>query len=334
MKITVISVFSFPKFLNFSIKRKKTMFGQSAKHGIMIVVFLLLLPLTNSCSDQPEAPSESAVSSQKNFYLGLIPEQDLFSQKRRYAALASYISKRAGENVELKILSRYGNIIDNFLSGQLDAAFFGSFTGALAIRKLGVEPLARPVWFDGKSTYHGMIFVRNDSGIQNAQDMKGKRFAFVDKATTAGWLLPLHYFKENSIEDYRTWFAETYFTGTHEDAIYDVLDGRADIGAAKNTVFDRLAQKDSRLLNELHILATSLQVPANALAVRRGMSNSFKIKLRNILLQMDQDEQGRRILDEFGARKFVTTTPKDYDPVFTYADDIRLDLSKYDYKNR
>ena len=60
------------------------MFGQSAKHGIMIVVFLLLLPLTNSCGDQPEAHSESAVSSQKNFYLGLIPEQDLFSQKRRY----------------------------------------------------------------------------------------------------------------------------------------------------------------------------------------------------------------------------------------------------------
>ena len=61
------------------------MFGQSAKRGIMIVVLLLLLPLTNSCSDQPEAPSESAVSSQKNFYLGLlIPEQDLFSQKQSY----------------------------------------------------------------------------------------------------------------------------------------------------------------------------------------------------------------------------------------------------------
>ncbi len=305
------------------------------KYSTIIVTLLLLFSFTNSCSNQQETPSENnAQSTHKKFYIGLIPEQDLFSQKRRYAALAGYISKRAGVNVELKILSRYGNIIDNFLSGQLDGAFFGSFTGALAIRKLGVEPLARPVWFDGKSTYHGIIFVRNDSGIQNAQDMKGKRFAFVDKATTAGWLLPLHYFKENSIEDYRTWFAETYFTGTHEDAIYDVLDGRADIGAAKNTVFDRLAQKDSRLLNELHVLATSLQVPANALAVRRGLSNSFKIKLRNILLQMDQDEQGRKILDEFGARKFVTTTPKDYDPVFTYADDIRLDLSKYDYKNR
>ena len=53
--------------------------------------------------------------------------------------------------------------------------------------------------------------------------MKGKTFAFVDKATTAGYLLPLAYFKHNGINDYNKFFKKTYFTGTHEDAIYDVL---------------------------------------------------------------------------------------------------------------
>ncbi|UCD65386.1 MAG: phosphate/phosphite/phosphonate ABC transporter substrate-binding protein, partial [Deltaproteobacteria bacterium] len=267
------------------------------------------------------------------FYIGLIPEQDLFSQKERYGALASYISEKSGLDVELKILSRYGNIIHNFRSDKLDGAFFGSFTGALAIKKLGVEPLARPLWLDGKSTYYGLIIVRKDSAIKNALDMKGKRFAFVDKATTAGWLLPLSYFKENSIEDYREWFSETYFTGTHEDVIYDVLNGKADIGAAKNTVFERLAQKDSKLLDELKILAKSPEVPANALAVKKNLDSSLKIKLKNILLQMDQDKWGRKILTEFGAQKFIETTVKDYNPVFFYAEKIELDLIKYNYKN-
>ena len=164
--------------------------------------------------------------------------------------------------------------------------------------------------------------------------MKGKRFAFVDKATTAGWLLPLSYFKMIGIEDYRTWFAETYFTGTHEDAIYDVLNRKADIGAAKNTVFDRLAEKDSRLRDELHILAKSPVVPANALAVKKGLDNSLKAKLKNVLLQMHQNEDGRKILHDFGALRFIPTTDKDYEPVFTYADRIRLDLMKYEYRNR
>jgi phosphonate transport system substrate-binding protein len=258
----------------------------------------------------------------------------LFSQKERYGALASYISEKTGLDVELKILSRYGNIIDNFLANKLDGAFFGSFTGALAIKKLGIEPLARPEWLDGNSTYYGLIIVRKDSAIKDAQDMKGKRFAFVDKATTAGWLLPLHYFKENGIDDYQEWFSETYFAGTHEDVIYDVLTGKVEIGAAKNTVFDRLAQKDSKLLDELQILAKSPEVPANALAVRKDLDNSLKIKLKNILLQMVQDERGRKILAEFGAHKFIATTIKDYDPVFAYAEHIGLDLSKYDYRNK
>ena len=310
------------------------MFGHPVKYSTIIVALLLLFSFTNSCSNQQETPSEnSAQSSHEKFYIGLIPEQDLFSQKERYTALASYISEKSGLDVELKIHSRYGNIIDNFLSGQLDGAFLGSFTGALAIKKLGVEPLARPIWLDGKSTYYGLIFVRKDSGIKNAQDMKGKRFAFVDKATTAGWLLPLTYFQENSIENFRAWFSETYFTGTHEDTIYDVLNGKADIGAAKNTVLERLTRNDSRLLDELHILETSPEVPANALVVRRGLNNSLKIKLKNILLQMGQDKRSRKILAEFGAHKFIETTIKDYSPVFSYAEKTGLDLRKYNFKN-
>ena len=304
------------------------------KFTILIITSILLLAIMNSCSDQQEPlPPESPAAALEKFYLGLIPEQDMFSQKARYEPLARYISEKAGIDVELKMLSRYGNIVENFTSSRLDAAFFGSFTGALAIRKLEVEPLARPLWLDNTSTYYGMVFVRKDSSIKDANDMKGKTFVFVDRATTAGWLLPLNYFVELGIGDFQSWFSETYFAGTHEDAIYDVLDRKADIGAAKNTVYYRLASKDVRILNELQILTKSPQVPANALAVRKDLDNSLKIKLQKILLQMDQDKQGRDVLLNFGAKKFIQTTPNDYEPVFTYAEKIRLDLTKYNYSN-
>jgi len=259
------------------------MWLKSFKFTILIITSILLLAIMNSCSDQQDPlPPESPATVPEKFYLGLIPEQDLFSQKNRYAPLARYISEKAGIDVEIKMLSRYGNIVENFTSSKLDAAFFGSFTGAMAIKKLEVEPLARPLWLDNTSTYYGMIFVRKDSSIKDMNDMKGKTFVFVDKATTAGWLLPLNYFVELGIENFQSWFSETYFAGTHEDAIYDVLD---------------------------------------------------KVKLQNILLQMDHDKQGRDILLNFGAQKFITTTINDYEPVFTYAEKIRLDLVNYHYSN-
>jgi phosphonate transport system substrate-binding protein len=285
-----------------------------------------------SCRSQEETlPPDS--QPQETLRIGLIPEHNLFSQKKRYEPLAEYLSREVGAGIHLKILSRYGNIIENFVSNDLDGAFFGSFTGALAHKKLGVKALARPEYADGTSTYHGLLFVRRDSGIRSGQDMKGKRFAFVDKATTAGWLLPLYYFRTQGIDDHRSWLKEIYFAGTHEGAIYDVLDKKADIGAAKNTVFQRLAQSDSRLSNELTILETSPDVPENALCVRKHFDDALATKLKETLLNMHREEEGRETLKLFGAARFIRTTEEDYRVVFRFAERIGLDLETYDYIN-
>jgi phosphonate transport system substrate-binding protein len=292
----------------------------------------LSVVLAISCRDREEVTSAEDPPRQV-LRIGLIPEQNIFAQKQRYQPLADYLSQQSGTEVVLVVLSRYGNIIDNFVANDLDGAFFGSFSGALAHKKLGIEALARPEHPDGTSTYYGVIFVRKDSGIRTADDMKGKRFAFVDKATTAGYLLPLHYFKDRGIDDYHSWFAETYFTGTHDGAIYDVLRRKADIGAAKNTVFFRLAGDDPKISNELLLLTRSPDVPENGLCVRSDLDESLKKKLKEALLNMNQHTKGRQILKAFGAQRFVETTTADYAPVFEYADHIGLDLETYDYIN-
>lgn len=309
------------------------MYNNILQRSILLFILLFLLPLTISCGDQQKEKESNEKIATQSLTIGLIPEHDILSQKKRYEPLASYLSKKTGVTIELKILSRYGNIIDNFLSNNLDAAFFGSFTGALAVKKLGVQPVARPEWRDGTSTYYGMIFVRKDSGIKNIQDMKGKRFACVDKATTAGWLLPLYYFKMNGVEDPYTWLKECYFTGTHEDSIYDVLNGEADIGAAKNTVFYRLAITDKRILDELEILMESPKVPANSLAFAKTVNGPLKDMIKKNLLEMSEDPEGRVLLENFGAVRFIATSESDYEPVFKYAESIDLDLVTYDYIN-
>jgi phosphonate transport system substrate-binding protein len=269
----------------------------------------------------------------KVLVIGLIPEQNIFRQMERYAPLANYLQLRTGYQIKLEVLPRYGNIIDNFVSKGMDGAFFGSFTYTLAHAKLGVRVIARPENFDGVSTYHGLIFVRKDSGIKTAGDMRGKRFAFVDKATTAGYLLPLEYFHEHGITDYRSYFSETYFTGTHEDAIYDVLNKKADIGAAKNTIFDMLAKDDMHLKQDLVILERSPDVPENSLALRGDINNEIREKLKQALLNMHTDPGGKKILGGFGARKFIETKEDDFEPVRRYAEDIHLDLATYNYLN-
>ena len=302
------------------------------KRWTVSILCALCLPFLAACSPKEPPPFAKKPSVEK-LLIGLIPEQNLFRQMERYEPMGEYLSRKTGAKIAFKVLPRYGNIIDNFKSSKLDGAFFGSFPYVLAHAKAGVEVLARPVAPDNTSTYHGMIFVRKDSGIRTAGDMRGKRFAFVDKATTAGYLLPLEYFHHHGISDYDHFLKEAYFTGTHEDAIYDVLNRKADIGAAKNTVFQRLASVDPRIRQELVVLERSPDVPENALALRKDIDVSVRNLLKESLLSMHLDPGGRKVLERFGALKFIETTNRDYNVVLKYAEDLHLDLSTYEYMN-
>ncbi len=218
--------------------------------------------------------------AQQKLLIGLIPEMNIFKQKQRFRLLGEYLSKKTGVQVQFTILSRYGNILESFTSDRMDGAFFGSFTGALAIEKLGVIPLARPVNLDNTSTYHGYLFVRKDSGIRNVWDMKGKKMAFVEKATTAGYVFPLAYLRENGITDIDKFFSEYLFTGSHDAAIFAVLNRKADVGAAKHSIYDRVRKEDPRVDRELVILASSPPVPSNGLCVRKDLDKALQQKLK------------------------------------------------------
>lgn len=284
---------------------------------ILVMICLSVFVVESGCSRTDSQSSQSG-SNRPSFLIGLVPEQSMFKQIERYQPLVHYLSERTGFEVRLTVLSTYQSILTGFISEKMDAAFFGSFSYILAHQKLGVQSIARPVGLNGKSTYHGLIFVRKDSRIRSINDMRGKRFAFASKDTTAGYLLPLAYFRQARV-DYKTYFTETYFTGTHEDAIRDVLDRKADVGAAKSTEFDRLAADDPRIRTDLLILAKSPEMPENSLAVRRGIDPVLVEKLKAVLFAMDQDPEGARILQQFGAHRFIETAESDFKPVYEYA---------------
>ncbi len=297
------------------------------------IALYMCIFIISGCTETERASKGEAAEPARGITItiGLIPEQNIFDQFDRYEPLTRHLSEKAGIDIKLKVLTRYGNIIDNFLSSELDGAFFGSFTYALAYSMLGVEVLARPLLTTGESTYSGLIFARRGSGIKTVNDFEGMTFAFVDKATTAGYLVPLVYFKKMGIRDYKSYFKETYFAGTHQNAIYDVLNNKADIGAAKNTVYERLAAVDERIQKELFILEESLGVPSNGLAVKKELAAAVKNRLKMALLNMHNDPDGRKVLKNFGARQFIETVHEDYENVYKYLKQADSDPVLQDY---
>lgn len=266
--------------------------------------------------------------------IGLIPEQDIRKMEERYEPLAQYLGGKLNLKVILVYLDNYGEIYDKFINKQLSAAFFGSFSYALTRAKAKVEPIARPV-YQGASTYRGVVIVKKDSGIRNVGDMKGKRLVLVHRATYAGYLYPLVYFQEHGVNNLEEYFSRVTFAGSHDKAVFSLMRGEADVAISKDLVYNRIIEENPALGDKLVVIAVSAPVPSNALCASKDLEYSLKDKIRNILLNMDKDNEATAALEALGgAGSFIRTDDSDYRNLYETISALGIDLKAYPYFER
>jgi phosphonate transport system substrate-binding protein len=291
----------------------------------LLIIIFSWVTLVASCGDR------GSVFAGQRLQIVLVPEQNIYQQRQRYGVIAGYLSKHLDKDVRITVMPTYGKVCDAFLEGKADVGFFGSFSYVLTRAKAGVEPLARPVWLDGSSTYSGYIFVRKDSGIRSVKDMKNKRLALVDKATTAGYIFQQAYFKKQGIDRMAEYFREIHFAGSHDAAAWAVYTGEADVGGAKNHIFNALGKEYPDFYDKMLILARSSDVPSNGMVVRADLDAHLKARLKELLLGLNDSPEGRLVLKEFGAMSFIENRDEDYSSLYKMVAELGLDLATYQY---
>jgi len=272
-------------------------------------------------------------ATEKELLIGLIPEENIFKQVKRHRPLGQYISKRLGIKVRFTVLSRYPHIITRFVTRSMDGAIFGIFTGALAADNLGVEPLARSMGLDERTSAQGLLIARKDSGIKNLTMARGKRIAFVDQVTATGYLFVLADMRSMGLGQSIKYFSDYQFTGSHDSALYSVLSGKSDLAAVKDRIYTKMAEKDPLIKEELVIIDRSEMLPDNTFCVRADMPLELKLRLQETLLRMHEDPEGKEVLRMYEAKKFVEAVKKDFDPVRAMALRAGINLKSFRYED-
>jgi len=237
---------------------------------------LLLLVITLCCL----YPCEIMASQQQ---LTLLIHPFLFPSElfKKFTPLAEYLSKEAGKTIDIKISKSYQAHIDAVGKDQMDLAYMGP-TAYVEMNKLyGKKPLLACQEVNGKPFLHGMIIVRSDSPIKTLVELSGKRFAFVDRESTMGYVLPRFMLQEAGVRVNQ--LAQSDFLKSHTNVALGVLNGFYEAGAVKDETYDSYQERGLKVLAKSppiqeHILVASPQLPEPQIAALGRALHTLKSK--------------------------------------------------------
>ncbi|MBI4316650.1 MAG: PhnD/SsuA/transferrin family substrate-binding protein, partial [Chloroflexi bacterium] len=167
----------------------------------------------------------------------------------------------------------------------------------------GMELLAAPQ-VNGEAGYSSLLIVPKDSAAQSMADLRDKVFAFTDPMSNTGRLYPTYLVQQlGSAPD--QFFARTFFTYSHDDAIRAVADGLAAGAAVDSLVYDFAVSRDPSLAERVQVIHRSPPFGIPPVVVGPGLRPQLKAELQSVLLAMDDDAEGRKGLEAIGVERFV-----------------------------
>lgn len=230
-----------------------------------------------------------------------------------YRQILDYIAARLDMNVELVQRKTYSEIDELIGKGRIDVAFICSGPFSSGKEKYGFELLATPE-VNGTHFYYSYLIVHTDSPFESLADLEGLVFAFTDPDSNSGKLVPTFWLSEMGKQP-DTFFEKTVYTYSHDNSILAVSRGLVDGAAVDSLIWDYYDRKNPPLTSGTRIIRKSEPFGIPPVVASRSFPSELKDRVREILLSMHQEPEGKRILQELTIDRFVTPREEWYDAI-------------------
>jgi phosphonate transport system substrate-binding protein len=244
------------------------------------------------------------------------PSRDPTALKEAGDAFVRTLTQVSGVPVRALVASDYAGVVEALRSRRVDLAFVHPVGYVLANREAGCRILVRDVW-QGKTAYTARFYVRKDRGIRRVEDLRGRTVAFVDPASSSGYIYPMVLLMKQGLvrdRDPKSFFREALFSGTHEAALQAVLHGRVDAAASFDTA-PELYLKDPALVAQFGWVAETPEIPEAGICARPGVPAELLAKLKRALLAIKAPEYAAVLKEIYGIDGFIEASDADYQPV-------------------
>lgn len=231
-----------------------------------------------------------------------------------YRPLAQHLSAKLGRPVELRTVDSWEGLAKSLANGETDLALMGPWGYVLANHAARAQVVST-ILYDGKPEYFALMVTHPDSGINSVADLKGKTFAFGDKGSTSGYLIPLHFFMSQGIDPEKH-FSKVLYT-KHQAIETQVAAGQLDAGADYNRNRNAMIEQGLIKAERSKVIWQSAPLPNDAFAVSEALfkDKAFVARLRAALVEVGPMLKSQPNLLPPHYTGFVTTDNGFYKPI-------------------
>ena len=281
-------------------------FKQVAKGIMGVMLAVALTGCASGNSKQEDAAKEKLV-------VQFVPTNNDGTMEAKAKPFAEYLSKKLDRQVDVTLATDYSTIVEAMASGQVDigimppAAYVQAkdmdAAEAILTSQLGDYDQETGLPLEGQltNTFKGEILVRADSGLNELTDLKGKKIATLSPNSASGYIYPVAEMKDAGVDP----TTEATLTTVNDipSEITAVLNGQMDAAfvfeGARNVFASSFADND--LFKELKVLyLTEGDIPNDAIAVQPKMDDALKKEIKDVFLNMKDDEEGAEAMSLWG----------------------------------
>ena len=223
---------------------------------------------------------------------GIVRANDWSSGTTPFEELCTLASAAAGVRFEPVVTSSYAELTTAIRDGEVGLAWLPPVPTIELESRNVASVLAIPAR-RGASTYHAAFIVRR-GGPKTLADLRGRRAAWVQRDSAAGYLVPRMHLAAQGFDVLR-FFSRELFVHSHGGVIDAILNGDADVGAtfcnvdvpSGSVIRSAWQDEQGNSIRPIEVIATMGPIPNDALVAASEMPAGARSSLTRWLLALD-----------------------------------------------
>jgi phosphonate transport system substrate-binding protein len=241
--------------------------------------------------------------------MGVFPRRGSTETAKLFTPLADYLGERLGRKVKLVTSKNFDSFWKAVAEEQYDIVHYNQYQYIRSAKSYKV--IAHTQEF-GKDAVAGALFVRNDSGITDVAQLRGRTIMFGGgKDAMLAYIAPRYLLMQAGLKegDFNTQIAVN-----PQNALVALYYKQADAAGGGEIVLDQPVIRNAINAKEIRILATTEPLLFLPWAVKRTTPARLADSIQSILLDLKNSEAGRQVLKSAMMTGMGKAADRDYDP--------------------